>query len=205
MSDREAILRRLQQLQSDVPHPGANRPRPTLGSDLLAELRQRMTAMTIDVVQLPAVTAVPQWVANYLERHHLPARVLAGVNPALDGLPWQQAALQCEQRAATGEDPVAISTALCAIAESGTAVLQSGPDNPASLNFLPDHHIIVLQRQTIFAYWEQAWEFCRRQWRDRPPRAINVISGPSSTADVGLTQVFGAHGPRNLSVLIIGG
>ena len=34
--------------------------------------------------------------------------------------------------------------AFAAIAESGTLALVSGPDNPTTLNFLPDNHFVVV-------------------------------------------------------------
>jgi L-lactate dehydrogenase complex protein LldG len=36
------------------------------------------------------------------------------------------------------------------------------------------------------------------------PRTVNMISGPSRTADIEQTIVRGAHGPRRLYVLIQG-
>ncbi len=203
MTDRNAILARLKNLQTDTPRPEPPPPRPPVGDDLVAELVQRMTACTVVVVQLADTSAVPAWVASYLRDNDLPPQLVVGANAILSELPWQQAALVCEQRSANASDLVALSSASCAIAESGTLLLQSGPDNPTTLNFLPDHHLVVLSRHTIVSHWEEAWACCRLEWRGQLPRALNFISGPSSTADVGLTQVFGAHGPRNLSVLIV--
>jgi L-lactate dehydrogenase complex protein LldG len=203
MTDRNAILARLKSLQTYTPRPEPPPPRPAVGDDLVAELVQRMTACTVVVVQLADTSAVPAWVASYLVDNALPPQLVVGADPAMFELPWQQASLVCEQRAANADDPVAMSCASCAIAESGTLLLQSGPDNPTTLNFLPDHHLVVLSRHAIVSHWEEAWTRCRVEWRGQLPRALNFISGPSSTADVGLTQVFGAHGPRNLSVLIV--
>lgn len=202
MADREQILGRLRQTQGDIAAPAMPRPHPVVTVALPREaLIQRMTATHITVAELAHADDVPAWVHTYVQEHQLPPGLVGGA--ALAALPWQAAKLEFQQRAALVSDPLAISEALCGIAESGTALLQSGPANPTSLNFLPDHHIIVLDGQTIVGQWEEAWALCRKLWNGQLPRAINAISGPSSTADVGLTQVFGAHGPRNLAVLII--
>jgi L-lactate dehydrogenase complex protein LldG len=37
------------------------------------------------------------------------------------------------------------------------------------------------------------------------PRTLNLVSGPSRTADIGGRIVIGAHGPRRLMVVIVGG
>ena len=36
------------------------------------------------------------------------------------------------------------------------------------------------------------------------PRTVNLISGPSRTADIEQTIVRGAHGPKRLHVVILG-
>jgi L-lactate dehydrogenase complex protein LldG len=201
MSDRSAILDRLRQAQNDVPMPAPPRPRSAAATDVLTALIERMTATTIVVDKLSHANEIPAWVANYIGQQQLPAEVVGGM--ALADLPWQPANINFAQRGAVATDQLAISRAFCAIAESGTALMESGPNNPTSLNFLPDHHIIVVNQKMIVAQWEDAWALCRTHWNNTMPRALNCISGPSSTADVGLTQVFGAHGPRNVRVLVV--
>jgi L-lactate dehydrogenase complex protein LldG len=200
--DRERILLRLQQAKCDFPAPTARRPYPASRSEPRAGLIEQMRKTHIDVAELATIGDVTAWVATYARGQQVPPRLVGGA--ALARLPWQAAGLQFEQRAAVATDALAISEATCGIAESGTALLQSGPDNPSSLNFLPDHHIIVLHANTVVSRWEDAWQHCRELWQGKMPRAVHAVSGPSSTADVGLIQVFGAHGPRNLTVLVVG-
>ena len=44
-----------------------------------------------------------------------------------------------------GAGLVGLSHALGGVAETGTLLLTSGPDNPTSINFLPDNHIIIVK------------------------------------------------------------
>ena len=201
-TDRERILGRLQHAHRDLAAPAATRPHPALNPDPRSGMIEQMEKTHIGVAELASIDEVPGWVNGYAKKEQLPAVLVGGA--ALARLPWQAAGIQFEQRAALASDALAISEALCGIAESGTALVTSGPNNPSSLNFLPDHHVILLDAKAIVGYWEEAWQLCREAWKGQTPRATHGISGPSSTADVGMTQVFGAHGPRNLSVLLIG-
>ncbi|RLU01824.1 MAG: hypothetical protein D9N11_11360 [Ketobacter sp.] len=98
---------------------------------------------------------------------------------------------------------VAITQAFCGIADTGTVLCLSSPGNPTSLNFLPEHHIVLLEKKQIVAGKQDAWRLLRNAALDTP-RAINLISGPSRTADIEQTIQLGAHGPRSLTVIIVG-
>ncbi len=37
------------------------------------------------------------------------------------------------------------------------------------------------------------------------PRAVNFITGPSRSADIGHTLLLGAHGPRTLHIIVVTG
>ena len=56
-------------------------------------------------------------------------------------------ALEILRGPSDGHDLAAVSHAFAAVAETGTVVLASGPDNPTTLNFLPDVHIVVRRRR----------------------------------------------------------
>jgi len=50
---------------------------------------------------------------------------------------------------------------------------------------------------------EQAWDRLRVE-RGALPRAVNIISGPSRTADIEQTVTLGAHGPYRVLIIIVG-
>jgi L-lactate dehydrogenase complex protein LldG len=82
--------------------------------------------------------------------------------------------------------------------------LTSGEENPTTLNFLPDTHIMVISKQDILGSYEDAWNALRKVYGARTlPRAVNLVSGPSRTADIEQIIVMGAHGPRRLHVIIV--
>ncbi len=106
---------------------------------------------------------------------------------------------------ANGEDRASLSRALVAAAETGTLVLVSGADNPTTLSFLPETHFILIRASDVVGSYEEAFDRLRAIYGEGSlPRTVNLISGPSRTADIEQTIVRGAHGPKRLHVVILG-
>jgi L-lactate utilization protein LutC len=78
----------------------------------------------------------------------------------------------------------------------------SGPETPTTLNFTPDDMIAVLDRRDIVAHQEEVWQRIRRE-RKALPRTINLVSGPSRTADIEQVVQLGVHGPRRVHVVLV--
>jgi L-lactate dehydrogenase complex protein LldG len=84
-------------------------------------------------------------------------------------------------------------------------MLVSGPDNPTTLNFLPDTHIVVIDAKDVAGDYETVWQKLREKFGGgRMPRTVNLITGPSRSADIEQTLILGAHGPRRLHVMVVG-
>ncbi len=148
---------------------------------------------------------IPQIVANYLRDNNLPAEFRSGEDKLLQGIPWDKARSLTRHRG-KGQpgDAVAISAARSAAAETGTMFLTSGAENPTTLNFLPDTHIVVIRAEDILGPYEDAWNALRKHYGEGVmPRTVNLISGPSRTADIEQIIVMGAHGPRRLHVIVL--
>lgn len=150
---------------------------------------------------------VPKAVAAYLRSRNLPASLRMGLDPRLLAMPWPSArTLQVRGGAADPEDMAGLSHALCGIAETGTLVLASGPENPTSVNFVPEHHIVVIDGKDIVGDLETAFSRIRQTiGRGGMPRSVNLITGPSRSADIEQTVLLGAHGPRALHLVVIDG
>ncbi|MNT99319.1 Lactate utilization protein C [compost metagenome] len=73
-----------------------------------------------------------------------------------------------------------------------------------TLNFLPEHHIVVLAADEIAGDMETIWARLREKQGSAMPRTVNFVTGPSRSADIEQTLLLGAHGPRALHIVIVG-
>jgi L-lactate dehydrogenase complex protein LldG len=92
-----------------------------------------------------------------------------------------------------------LTTATAAVAESGTIVLQHGPEEGRrALTLLPDYHLCILFEGQIVETLPE----CFDRLRATATRPTTFISGPSATADIEMTRIEGVHGPRSLDVIV---
>lgn len=173
---------------------------PKIGSDPLEHFVTKLQGVAGSVAKVGRLEDVPKAVTQYLSSQSLPLEVVMASDPALADLSWPQA-LRVERRVAHREDRTSVTGAFAGIAETGTLVLLSDPQSPTTLNFLPEVHIVVLRREQIAPHIEDVWQKLRDEM-GAMPRTINFITGPSRTADIEQTIQLGAHGPRNLHVII---
>jgi L-lactate utilization protein LutC len=174
-------------------------PLPQDQGDLIARFKECAIKLSSDVLQTNDIAEAPTLLARYLTEKNLP---LSGACwPSLAGLPWRAAGIEMHSRPAKNEDLVGVTGAFCAIAETGTLMMLSGAETPATTSLLPETHVAVLDPSRIVATMEDAWDLLRKEHK-QPPRAVNFISGPSRTADIEQTVTLGAHGPYRVLIIL---
>ena len=150
---------------------------------------------------------VPGAIGNYLRQNNLPLAIRRGDDARLAELPWsREPMIDMSTGASDGQQLVSVSHAMAGVAETGTLVLVSGMDNPTTLNFLPDNHIVVLDAADLAGDLETVFVRLREKFGEGVlPRVVNMITGPSRSADIEQTLILGAHGPRRLHVIVVDG
>jgi L-lactate utilization protein LutC len=144
-------------------------------------------------------------------------RALFGAAPVFDGLDWSGALREAGVEviaAAVPDEPgrreaffaadLGLSGVDYLIAETGSVVQLSRPDQPRSLSLLPPVHVAVAQRSQLLPDLFDLFE--RVPWAARGglPSGLSLITGPSKTGDIELRLVTGVHGPGELHVFVTG-
>jgi L-lactate dehydrogenase complex protein LldG len=163
----------------------------TIRSILLGHAAKEAITWNIDQVDLPGLDALLDSL---------------GVR-ALDGQIREGGLDRDRQLQELASAQVCISGADLAIAESGTLLLRSGAGRARLASLLAPVHIAVLQAGAIVRGLGAALALL--QARHGPDifadsSNLTLISGPSRTGDIEQTLVLGAHGPREIHVVIVG-
>jgi L-lactate dehydrogenase complex protein LldG len=212
MSAREEILQRVRTglgkgdaaarravAEVAMNHP-ARGPQPRIAGDLAQRFASKAQYLASSVESVAGPAQVPAAVARYLAAQSLPPQAVATGDVA--GLNWAGAGIEIAARVAVDADKAGISGCFCAIAETGTLLLLSGPQTPGSVSLLPETHIAIVPLGRIVATMEDAFALLRAE-RGKLPRAVNFISGPSRTGDIEQTIVLGAHGPCRVHLILV--
>lgn len=199
---RDVVEQRLMRAPRGLIPKRADLPAP----ERLALFIRMAEAVNASVTRVESLDEVPDALAAYLRAHNLPQRLRHGEDAIFNAIPWdKQKNLEHESGRSHGSDPVGLSHAFAGVAETGTLALTSGSDNPTTLNFLPDTHIVLLEAKDVVGDYESVIDRLRSRYgRGRMPRTLNFVTGPSRSGDIEQKILLGAHGPRQLHIVVVG-
>ncbi|WP_125773235.1 LutC/YkgG family protein [Antribacter gilvus] len=172
-------------------------------AEALEILVDRLVDYKAHVVQVPA-DGIAAAVAAALGDHVSSIVVPPGLDPAwlagLDGVDVRTDSPEAPLTAAELDLLGAVVTAArVVIAETGTIVLDAGPDQGRrAISLVPDVHVCVVRAEQVVQTVPEAV----RLLGAHPERPQTWISGPSATSDIELDRVEGVHGPRTLHVVL---
>jgi len=198
---RVAVQKRLYDHAAHIIPKRARQPHDTL----VDQLQTILVGQSATVTRVSGLDGIPEIVAGYLRDHNLPARIRHGTDDQLAAIDWSNAPhIDRLTGPAHPDDSAGLSHAFAGASETGTLFLVSGEANPTTINFLPETHVVVVGAREVVGSYEDAWSRIRESYGERTmPRTVNMISGPSRTADIEQTIVMGAHGPKRMLVIIV--
>lgn len=116
-----------------------------------------------------------------------------------DLVPYDKPIEKCKQTLFSID--AGITTTLGGIAETGSLILWPTQNEPRLLSLIPPIHLAVLYASEIHSTFSEAMR--KGSWSSGMPTNALLVSGPSKTADIEQTLVYGVHGPKELVVFLI--
>lgn len=99
------------------------------------------------------------------------------------------------------DTPASLTGTLGAIAATGSLIMWPTRDEPRLMSLVPPVHFALLKASEIY---DNFYEVLQQQaWASGMPTNALLVSGPSKTADIEQVLAYGAHGPKDLVVLIL--
>jgi len=96
---------------------------------------------------------------------------------------------------------VGITSCEFLVARLGSIMVSS--KNSRRLNVYPETHVVIAYVDQLVEDLKDAFESLHSKYSGKIPSMVSVITGPSRTADIEKTLVMGAHGPRELFLILI--
>jgi len=126
-----------------------------------------------------------------------------GLLPALQGLQVRrfEQPLQQWKRELFDHIDAGITGAAAGIADTGSLLLRPDAQEPRTLSLVPPVHLAVLMASTLYASLSAALRALAPE-ADMPTNLL-LVSGPSKTADIQQTLAYGAHGPKELVIVLV--
>lgn len=91
-----------------------------------------------------------------------------------------------------------------AVAETGSVVLAAGQGVSRIVALVPPVHVAVVERGSVVPGLDELFTLVRRDYGERDWASyMNIISGPSRSADIEYTLVTGVHGPGEVHLVLL--
>jgi L-lactate dehydrogenase complex protein LldG len=122
-------------------------------------------------------------------------------NPGLPALKAYERPIEEWKAELFNETPASLTGTLGAIAATGSLILWPTREEPRLMSLVPPVHFALLKASEIRDnFYQVQQEF---NWAQGMPTNALLVSGPSKTADIEQILAYGAHGPKDLVVLIL--
>jgi len=180
--------------------------------------RQALADLSCQLVQAADGKEAAAAVLHALRQRRV-TEVVAWAEPWLSELGLPQAARQAgiswyappagtdsaEVREAAARAGAGVTGADWGVAETGTLALLSGPGRPRMTHLLPPLHIALLSRTRLLPDMAALFrEMAALARLGATPSALQLVTGPSRSADIADVLVRKVHGPGEVMVVLVG-
>jgi L-lactate utilization protein LutC len=188
-----------------IPEPIARLVHSDIG---LAELFARRATEQKMHVDAAYAEDVAEKVAGFLRQHAL-KRIAMPVSPFLEklGIPdacraagldvhtWDQLTLD-----QLYDLDASVTDVTYAIAETGSLVIKSSPLHGRALSLVPIVHVAIVEPKNCLP---DLLDLMQKLKEEGVGNNVNIITGPSKTADIEGALVVGVHGPGEVQVFVL--
>ena len=191
------------------------------GDDLLAALERSAGGAGWKVARAESAEEAAQYVAS-LARDRNAASIVRSDHPVFDQVDLESglsnahieltvmaADESAERRPALREKAVEADLGVTgvdyAIAETGSCVLLAGKGVSRLVALLPPVHVAIVRRGQVLPSLDELFTLRRDEfYLDNLGSYMNIITGPSRSADIEQTIVTGVHGPGEVHMVLLG-
>jgi L-lactate dehydrogenase complex protein LldG len=172
----------------------------------IAQLRKLMEAVHTEI-HLTSGEGWPALLAQLLGERQLPSLLIAPTtahgqqltqhwanNPGLPALKSYDRPVEEWKAELFNDTPASLTGTLGAIAATGSLILWPTREEPSV------HFALLKASEIRDNFYQVQQEF---NWAQGMPTNALLVSGPSKTADIEQVLAYGAHGPKDLVVLIL--
>jgi L-lactate dehydrogenase complex protein LldG len=128
------------------------------------------------------------------------------VEPLLSGIPCvaHEVGTAGFDKSALESCDAGLTACECLVAQTGSILVSSATCGGRSLSILPHVHVVVATVDQVVGTLADALHAARDRHDGRLPSMLSFITGPSRTGDIERILVLGAHGPKELFVILVG-
>ncbi len=173
----------------------------------LSRFMEAASRVGAEVCQLDSLAEAATYIAGKANGTALvPATLLADRHKLKDVLVEAGLSVYSGDFRKAGRVPAAgVTFSNFALADTGTVVLESTPENVRLATTLPEIHFVLVDPETILEDNLAAAAPMTELHRGSDSRFVAYITGPSRTADIERVLTIGCHGPRELHILVVEG
>lgn len=179
----------------------------------IPQLRKLMEAVHTEI-HLTSGADWPALLAQLLRDRQLPSLLIAPTtthgqritqhwanHPDLPALKSYDRPMEAWKAELFDDTPASLTGTLGAIAATGSLIIWPTREEPRLMSLVPPVHFALLKASEIRDnFYQVQQEF---EWAQGMPTNALLVSGPSKTADIEQVLAYGAHGPKDLVVLIL--